>query len=294
MPAPSVGATLTAQANVREREAAMALHTVPLDGGVALTVEDEGAGHPIVFLHAGVSTRNMWDRQWGWLGHGFRVIRWDWRGFGDTPHVPGPYSYLDDLTRVLDALELPPVTIVGCSFGGGVALHLAEEHPERVERLALVASGLPGWEGETPPDVGALFSQLEEAFGENDIPRALDLMERLWLIGPRRTREDVDPRYLSEARALLERADRPDNGAVSRDRGWSALPLLDSLAVPVLVVAGSEDVPSVLDGGHAIADRVPGARMAVIDGAAHLPNMERPRHFDAILADWLAETAAHR
>ena len=84
----------------------MVEHRIELAGGVTLHVEEDGHGPALLLLHAGVADRHMWDAQWAWLSQSFRVVRWDWRGFGETPHVPGPFSYTDDVVRVMDALNI--------------------------------------------------------------------------------------------------------------------------------------------------------------------------------------------
>lgn len=269
----------------------MRTQRVELSGGAVLDVEVAGEGPALLFLHAGVSERHMWDRQWEWLQHGFTVVRWDWRGFGDTPHVPGPFSYADDVLRVMDALHISQATLMGCSFGGSVAIQVALQHPERVERLVLVGSGVPGYDFSNPPEVDQLFQEAEEAFAREDMARALSLMEQAWLIGPARRAEQVDPTYLARARELLARADRPDNGAVSQDRDWSARDRLPEIQVPVLVIVGDEDVPDIVSGAHFLKDTLPNVQFEVLEDAAHLPNLERPRQFDAILSEWLAATA---
>lgn len=268
----------------------MEIITVELGGGVEVQVEVAGSGPAILLLHAGVSERHMWDAQWDWLSEHHRVARWDWRGFGDTPHIPGPFSYADDVIRIMDALQLPSATLVGCSFGGAEAIHVAVTHPDRVERLALVGSGVPGFDAPNPPHVVELFQTGEEAWAREDIPAALEVEEQVWLIGPGRRAEDVDAAYLARARELLRRADQPDNGAVSLDMEWSAMDHLAHIAVPVLVVVGSEDVPSLIEASRHLAAVCPQARLEIIPDAAHLPSLEVPNAFNHILRDWLRAT----
>lgn len=266
------------------------IHHVSLEGGASVEVEDAGQGPCLLMLHAGVADRHMWDRQWQWLQHGHRTMRWDWRGFGDTAHVPGPFSYADDVIRIMDTLEIPSATLMGCSFGGGVAIQVAIQHPNRVNRLVLVGSGIPGYEASNPSEVEAMFAEVDDAMARDDTARIMDLMEKLWLVGPYRAVTDVDPAYLSRARELLARADRPDNGAESRSSAWSALGDLPHLIIPTFVVVGDQDVPDIVSAAQYLSGVLPNVRMETIKNAAHLPNMERPRHFDALLSEWLADT----
>jgi 3-oxoadipate enol-lactonase len=265
----------------------MTVHRVTLSGGVTVAVEEAGAGPALVMLHAGVSERHMWDSQWGRFQTSYRVVRWDWRGFGETPHVPGPFSYAGDVLTVMDALGIDRATLMGCSFAGGVAIQLAIQHPERVSRLVLVASGVPGYQPAMPEDVQALFQEARKAFEREDVERALTILEHIWLIGPRRRAADVNPEYLARAYELLVRSDRPDNDAVSEDRGWSGVDRLGEIARPVLVVVGMEDVPPVLASAELLGARLPYVQLVRIEGVAHLPNLEQPDLFNRVVSEWL-------
>lgn len=269
----------------------MRTHRVALPGGVEAAVEDAGTGPAVLLLHAGVSERHMWDPQWTWLPESHRTIRWDWRGFGTTPHAPGPFSYADDVRAIMDALDIERATLIGCSFGGAAALQVSIQHRSRVERLVLVAPGIPGYEWPNPADVERMFAEGDEAFRQEDIPHALSVMEKVWLVGPRRDTTQVNPVYLARAHDLLLLADQPDNGAVSLDEVWSAVDKLPDITVPVLVIVGSEDVPSVRAGAEFLAVVLPDARYARIDDAAHLPSLEQPAVFNGLLRQWLGDTA---
>lgn len=263
---------------------------VVLSGGVRLQVEEAGSGPALLLMHAGIADRHMWDPQWDWLAQRFRTVRWDFRGFGDTPHVAGPFSYSGDVLRIMDALGIAQATLMGCSFAGSVAIKVAVEQPERVERLVLVGSGLPGHEANNPPGVEDLFARVDAAFAREDVAEAFSLLEQLWLVGPSRRPDEVDAGYLARGRQLLARTNRPDNGAQSLDRDWSAAGRLEHLHMPVLVLVGDQDVPHVVEIGRELQRRLPVARLRIIEHAAHLPNLERTQLFDDILKDWLAET----
>ncbi|WP_020375138.1 alpha/beta fold hydrolase [Sulfobacillus thermosulfidooxidans] len=266
----------------------MTVHHLLLREGLSLRVEDQGEGRPIIMLHAGVSEHHMWDAQWPRLVSRMRAIRFDWPGFGETPHVPGPFSYADDVLRILDALDIRQATLMGCSFAGSVAIQVALQHPERIGRLVLVSSGVPGFQASSPaPELDALFSEADQAFLHDNPARALELMEQIWLIGPRRHADSVNIGYLQRARALLQASDRPDEGAVSVDQDFSAVGVLDHIRVPILVIVGDEDVPEVIESAHYLAQSCPNVELHEVHDAAHLPNMEKPEAFNHILFPWL-------
>src|SRR3712207_6523153 len=100
----------------------------------------KGDGPTIVFVHAGICDARMWEPQWRtWTG--FRLIRYDQRGFGRSPLAPGRYSDGADLVSVLE--EHGPASVVGVSAGGQTALEAAVARPDLVERLVLVGAGVP-------------------------------------------------------------------------------------------------------------------------------------------------------
>ncbi|EQD58036.1 alpha/beta hydrolase fold protein [mine drainage metagenome] len=111
-----------------------------------------------MFLHSGVADSRMWDPQFGWLATSHRVVRWDHRGFRDTPHVPGSFSYAADVLAALDGLGIRRATLIGASMGGMMAIRVALEHPERVDRLVLIGTNVYGYEPspvvDVPPDSG--------------------------------------------------------------------------------------------------------------------------------------------
>ena len=263
---------------------------VVLRGGLRMSVEDAGQGEPLLMLHAGVADRHMWDRQWDWLSQEMRVIRWDWRGFGETPQVPGPFSYAEDVIAVMDALGIERAGILACSFSGSVAIQIAILRPERVGRLILSGSGIPGYEFSNPPQVDEMFSRIDRALNGGDTEQALGLLERLWLVGPCRGQEDIDEKYLQEARILLRRTPLVDDGSVSEDSAWSAENRLTEIKVPLLIVVGDADVPDTLASSVFLANTLPQAKFEMVAGAAHLPSMEKPQQFNAIVGKWLTET----
>src|SRR4030095_6719447 len=98
-------------------------------------------GGTVLLLHAGIADSRMWRSQGQALeAAGHRVTAPDLRGFGERRLDPGAFSHLRDVEAMLDG----PAAVVGCSLGGRVALELAVDRPELVERLVVIAPGLPG------------------------------------------------------------------------------------------------------------------------------------------------------
>jgi 3-oxoadipate enol-lactonase len=116
-----------------------------------LYYEEAGVGPAVVLIHGFTLDTRMWDDQFLPLAQGFRVIRYDLRGFGRSAlPTDAPYSHVEDLRALLDALGLQQAHLVGLSKGGGVALDFALTYPQRTTALVLIDSILGGhaWSAE--------------------------------------------------------------------------------------------------------------------------------------------------
>jgi pimeloyl-ACP methyl ester carboxylesterase len=136
---------------------------IELSDGGSLAFEDVGDGPVVTLLHPGLWDRRTWDPQVGPLvDAGFRVLRYDFRGYGRSSRLHGePFSNPRDLVALLDARGVETTALVGCSMGGAVAIDATLEFPGRVWALAAIASALGGveetsqeetwWEDRWPP-----------------------------------------------------------------------------------------------------------------------------------------------
>ena len=114
--------------------------------GTRLAYDDAGAGPAVVFSHAGIADRRMWDHQFDGLASDHRVIRYDWRGHGQSGAAAGRHAHHRDLLALMDALGVEHAALVGCSMGGAYAVDVALAAPRRVRALAPhCAAGSAGW-----------------------------------------------------------------------------------------------------------------------------------------------------
>ncbi len=255
--------------------------------GARIGYEISGEGEPLVLVHAGIADGRMWDTQIDAFSRRCRTIRYDLRGFGRSPMVPGPYSHADDLHALLDALEVDRAVLVGCSMGGGAVIDFALENPERARALVLVGSAISGFEfDEGPPEE---WEELVAADEAGDLERLSELEVRMWVDGPRRGPDAVDPAVRdlvrgmnlialkNEAMQLGEELE-PERPAASR---------LSGIHAPTLVIVGDEDRARILAAADLLEGELPDARKTVVAGTAHLPNMERPEEFNRLVLDFL-------
>src|SRR5436305_5647044 len=159
--------------------------------GASLAWSAAGEGEPVALVHAGIGDQRMWEPLLAMLAPRRTVVRYDMRGFGQTVAEAGPFSPVDDLMAVLDALELDAVTVVGASFGGLIALTAAALVPDRVRALVLLGALVPGVE--PSPEMVQYGTAEEQAFEALDLQRAVELNLGMWVD---RTNRDPDVRAL--------------------------------------------------------------------------------------------------
>ena len=152
--------------------------------GARIHYERSGGGFPLLLIHAGIADSRMWGPQVEAWADRFDMIRSDLRGFGDSELPPMSYSSREDLVGLLDHLGVNRAHVMGCSMGGTVALDLALEHRERVERLVLVAGGISG--SNLGDADAALFADIEAADKTGDLDAVNRAEVRLWVDGPGR------------------------------------------------------------------------------------------------------------
>ncbi len=249
--------------------------------------ESAGEGPALLFLHAGVADSRMWRDQMGLEGH--RTIAYDRRGFGRTEWVAAPYSDRMDALSVLDQLGVASATIVGCSMGGGLALELAIEHPDRVDGLVLVGAAPSGWEPEGEFEDHPLWEQGVKAFKKGNLDRVAEIESEMWLIGYGRGADSVDPAlrklFLEMDRIPLETEDERNEYVQGYEEKHNDH--LNAISAPTLVIVGGHDEPFLLQAAEYLAGRLSDQPAVVIDDTAHLPSLERPAEFNQALTAFL-------
>src|SRR5271156_4735461 len=115
-------------------------------GNATFGYDEAGRGSAVVLVHAGLADRRMWDHQFGALSQRHRVIRYDWRGYGESSDAAGEIARHEDLLALMDALRVDQAALIGCSFGGATALDVALAAPARVTALGLICSAMSGHE----------------------------------------------------------------------------------------------------------------------------------------------------
>jgi pimeloyl-ACP methyl ester carboxylesterase len=255
-----------------------------------LFFEVAGNGSPVVLIHSGITDSRSWDPQVAALAEGHRVLRYDLRGLGQSDLGHGSYSNVDDLVMLLDAVGFERAALVGVSMGGALALDVALQHPGRVSALVLVGAGISGLE---PPDsFKAQMDEVDALFERGLIDQVVERELEIWLYGKGRTANDVDP-VIRKAVGEMDRSNglRFPADAKPEPIEPPAIGRLAEVQVPTLVIVGDLDVDHVQEGARVLTNGIRGARLAVMNGVAHVPNMERPVEFNRLVIDFLNERA---
>jgi pimeloyl-ACP methyl ester carboxylesterase len=251
--------------------------------------EIAGDGQPFVMIHAGVADSRQWNNEFVHFASSFRVLRYDMRGYGKSEPVEGEFSHLRDLASLLDHLDLTqPLILMGCSMGGALAMDFALAQPGRVSALIMVGSGPSGLDLDVPapPKLEAVI----KAYEAGDIDLLAELETQLWFDGTGRSATQVNQGMRQLAHEMAHRALSQEAKRLGKrlpDAEVPAAGRLGELGMPVLVVVGSHDTPYILAAADYMVERIPSARKAVIEDAAHLANMDQPDEFRHIITEFL-------
>jgi pimeloyl-ACP methyl ester carboxylesterase len=253
--------------------------------GARIHYERSGAGFPVIFLHAGIADSRMWEPQARAFEKDFDVLRPDQRGFGKSELPPVPWSPVEDLLALIDELGLKPAHLVGCSMGGSIAIDFALDHPDRISKLVLVGSAIGGFAFR--PEHANLFAEAAAARKAGDLDALNEAMLHLFLDGPVRPRGYVAEPLRALFLDMNGIAVRADFEKAPPAQNLLATHRLHEITAPTLVVIGDKDVPTVLEAADVLADSIPNTRKAIIEDAAHLPNLEHPDEFNRLVLDFL-------
>ena len=263
---------------------------VPVATGVRLNVSQTGTGEPLLLIMGTGGCLGFWDPLVAPLAARHRVIGFDNRGLGQSERGEGPISAASlaaDAAALLDAIEVERAHVLGWSLGSAIAQELALAHPDRVGGLvlygtwgrvdgfmrAMLATVRHPWE---TGDVEAAMVSLGLAFSPEllDSPDAEAVFEQLLPLFPQtetQIRTTLEQWYADEEHDTLDR--------------------LSAIGAPTLVIAGEQDVISPARLGHAVAERIPGARYELLTGpgSSHGLMVERPEEFIDLVLGFLQE-----
>ncbi len=256
-------------------------------GQAILAGSELGEGLPVVFLHAGVADSRMWASQMQAVAAaGWHAITYDRRGFGETQSPDEPFSHLDDLEALLDALDIHAAVLVGCSLGGGLAIDFALRHPGRIIGLALLGTSVTGAPWSTSDMEAAVEAAEEDAYERGDLDMLNKVQAHQWLDGPRapsgRVGGAVRELFLDMNGIALRKPELTQG-----ERAPEAWSRVGEVAAPTLLLVGDEDFGALIERHDHLSEEMPNAFAAVLEGVAHLPSIERPDLVNTLLLQFL-------
>ena len=235
----------------------------------------------LVFSNSLATNLSMWDDQVKALHDRFRVLRYDQRGHGETDAPAGRYDFnllVSDVVALFDALEIKRAHFVGLSMGGMAAIALAENHPERLDRIVACDCGPAstpqsaqqweerialardkGMEALVEPTIGRWFPAEFIAANASIVDKVRRMIRTTPMSG-----------FIGCAYALSNFDLRPGLGAIRN---------------PVQLLCGSKDAS--LAGTKALQTAIPGSKLIEIPGAGHISNVENPSFFTHTLVEFL-------
>ncbi len=287
---------------MRHNGGVSAPETIDLHGhDVAYRAAGDG-DETLLLIHGMAGSSDTWRRVMPRLAERYRVVAPDLPGHGRSAGNAGDYSvgaFANTLRDLLIGLDTGPVTVVGQSLGGGVAMQFAYQNPERCNRLVLVSSGGLGHTVNpllrvlTVPGAGLVLTALTPWFvrdAGNSVRRWLgdrgiraDRFDEMWRAFDSLGDADTRRSFLRTLRGVIDHSGQAVN-AVDR------LYLTD--AMPTMVIWGTAD--RIIPVGHAEIARtaMPTARVEILDGVGHFPQIEAPEKVIGLLEEFVGGTVA--
>lgn len=250
---------------------------------LSFDVEGPQEAPPLLLLNSLGTTTDLWKQQLGQLTPLFRVIRFDTRGHGLSDSPPGPYT-LERLGRdalaILAAANAPRAHICGISLGGMVALWLAANAQERVDRVIAANTGATIG---TP----SFWNQRIDAVQASGLSGITDTSTKRWFTD---RFCQTDPVIVGRFRSMLSACTVEGYaGCCAALRDANLNDDLARIAAPVLVINGANDEATPPEAGNLIRNQVGGARAVTLE-SAHLSNVEQAGAFNATILSFLTNS----
>ncbi len=240
----------------------------------------------VMFSNSLAADLSMWDAQVERLSARYRVLRYDTRGHGGTSAPAGAYAIEDlagDAVALLDHLGIAEVHFVGLSLGGMIGQVMGARHGDRLISLTLCATA-----SEMDPSIWK--TRIEQVQRDGVAPLVDGTLERWFTPEFRAAHPDV---MAAVGRAIAGTSAAGYAGCAAAIRDMNLVPMLGDITVPTLIVAGADDPSTPPAKAQAIHERIAGSRLAVLERAAHLLNIEQAQAFGELLEHFLDDQESH-
>ncbi|MEQ8603548.1 MAG: alpha/beta fold hydrolase [Marivibrio sp.] len=260
---------------------------------IALNYELEGPGDaPVVlFSHSLAADLTMFDAQMSaFRAGGYRILRYDMRGHGKSP-PPAPAQrritmedLADDAVALMDRLGIARAHWVGLSIGGMIGQMMGLRHPDRVESLTLTSTA-----SAVPAEAAPMWDERIAKAKQEGMEALVEGTIERWFT--RAARTAALPEIAPVRRMIANTSVEGFVACCGAIKQWRFTERLPEIRKPALVVQGREDPGTTVEAGQVIAEHLPGARIEVVEDAAHLANIEQAERWTAIVKDWVDANA---
>jgi pimeloyl-ACP methyl ester carboxylesterase len=246
--------------------------------GMRIGYQRAGNGPPVLLLHGAMCDSRLWRLQVEDLSDDFTVLAWDAPGCGassDPPEGFGLDDYADCVAALLEAEEVGPTHVIGHSFGGGLALQVALDHPA-VCRSLVIAGGYAGWKGSLPPE--EVEARLQLGLRLADSLPATVTPESL----PGLFSSEIPPGLLEELTQAMSEVRATGTRVMAQ--AFAEADLRDSLhriSAPTLLLYGDADQRAPRAVAEALHAGIPSSELVMLPGVGHESYLEAPDAFTA-------------
>lgn len=273
--------------------------------GRRLTYRLAGKGPLVLLIHGMAGSATTWKQVMPALGEHFTVLAPDLLGHGESDKVKGDYSLgsmASTLRDLIVALGYKRATVVGQSYGGGIAMQLAYQYPERCERLVLVDAGglgkevnpllkmltLPGSEAVLLVACAPPVRHVVETIGRIAFGKKLadaTVIPELWRSYSSLGTMEGRRAFLRTLRAVID----PRGQSISATEK-----LYMAAGIPTLIIWGEDDRIIPVEHARAAHAAIPGSWLEIIEGVGHYPHCEAPERFVEALTEFIESTRPAR
>lgn len=241
----------------------------------------KGAGAPIILLHPVGLDHSFWGDLEGKIAEHRTVISVDLRGHGrsdSTDPNRGLGAFVEDIRELLDHLAIESVGVLGLSFGGMISQEFVLRYPQRTSLLIIGACG-----GRIAPEMREAVRRRGKVDEETGMASVVDTTLQRWFT----------PSFMGSPEVARVRERLLADDAAGWAAGWNAISQFDALdrlgtiGIPTLAIAGERDAGTPVAATKAVADAIPGAEFAVLQGAPHMMQIECADRFADRVLDFL-------
>jgi (E)-2-((N-methylformamido)methylene)succinate hydrolase len=251
--------------------------------GIEINYVSEGSGPPVTLVHGVGANLRSWDAIAARLSRQFRVVRMDLRGHGLSSRIETCrlQDFLDDVSLVLDTLEIAKTHLVGFSLGGMIAQAYVLAHPERVAKVAFISAVA----GRTPEERAGVMARARKV-SEEGIASVVAAAEDRWFTeGFRKAHPETVRQRLEELRANDHRS---YSAAYSVFAGGDLGPRVAEIRHPTLIITGEHDVGSNTRMARYMHQSIPGSELHILPGLKHSVLLEAPDAIAELLQSFLS------